>query len=690
DAPSAASLNPALRGDLDAILHRAMERDPRRRYGSATELAEDLRRHLGDEPVIARPPSARDQLLKLARRHRPWVIGLSVAAIALVGGTGLATYFAIQSAQDAERARIQGRRAQAISRFQSDMFSAADPYLAEGEELTLREVLDNAAQELDGGALAEEPAVQASVRMTIGETYLHLGLLRQARRQLETTVELLEQSGDSDELVTALNLLADTSRDRDPASVAWQLEQNERALEIATRLHEPPHASIARSLSDMSITLSWDKRYDEAEEAADKAIRQYRALGPEYADQVARCLSSFGATLTECGRYDEAEETLREAVELRRRQRSENSPELAITLQNLAGLLDARGRFDEAESLYAEAIEAQRASLPPNHPDLAISLHNLASLRQKLGRAAEAVALFREAIAIREHNFGPDHADVATGLLGLAMALTSEADAGSVQTDEVAIEALAAETRALSILRKQFPGGHPFLAATLHNLAASAQKRGEVAEAEARLRESLAMMIAIWDENHPNVAHCRDTLAANLLLQGREAEAVPLLEAALRTREALLDSDHPQIGLTLAKLATARVSIGDADAAREDAERALALLKPRPGLEPDYAVCQLTMLEAIAASGDVDLDIDMQTWDEARATLADYAGEISWQLAEAQRVRALLLGANSPDAVTALAEADRILGASTAPEALTRRTAARIADTRAILGLPAR
>jgi len=186
DAPS---LRRQLSGDLDWIVLKAMEKDRARRYASASELAEDIRRHLRDEPVLAGPPGAAYRIRKFVARHRAAVTAAALVAVALVAGIALATTGLVRARRaEAEAVRqrtaaeAETRKATAVSDFLKDMLASADPHNA-GRDVRVADVLKRAAEKADS-AYAGEPALEAAVRDTIGTTFQSLGDLPSAEKHL--------------------------------------------------------------------------------------------------------------------------------------------------------------------------------------------------------------------------------------------------------------------------------------------------------------------------------------------------------------------------------------------------------------------------------------------------------------------------------------------------------------------------
>lgn len=209
-APSLATDRPGgareLRGDLDSIVLKALADDPEERYGSVRELAEDLDRFLAGQPVTSRAGGVAYRAKKLVARNR----GSVAAAVALLGVLAAGAWGIATQAQRAadERARTQEvhLRLEAVNRFLEEMLEAPRP--AEfGVDVTVREVLDRASTQLSD-AFDEQPEVAATLRTTLGQSYLSLGLLDDAKRELQDALEIRQQAGNAEKRAKARNNLA--------------------------------------------------------------------------------------------------------------------------------------------------------------------------------------------------------------------------------------------------------------------------------------------------------------------------------------------------------------------------------------------------------------------------------------------------------------------------------------------------
>ena len=391
-----------LRGDLDSITMKALEKDRTRRYGTPSELAADINRYLSHEPVEARPASTGYRLQKYVRRHR---IGVAVA-------TGLvmllAAFVAMQGVQlrrttrERDRANRERDRASRITDFMAGIFKVSDPGEARGNSITARELLDNASKEVDTG-LARDPETQAQMMQVMGDVYSSLGLYRRA--------EPLQR----------------------------------QSMEIRQRILGPEHPETLTSMNSLAIVLWYEGHYAEAKKLDRETLDvRRRVLGPEHPETL-KSMSNLASVLNSEGQYAEAEKMDRETLDIGRRVLGPEHPNILKSMNNLSRVLVAEGHYAEAEKLYRETLDIQRRVLGPEHPDSLRSMTNLGDLLDKEGRHAEAEKLFRETLDIQRRVLGPEHPDTATTVYNLGVIAAHRGN----------------RTEALSLLRQALDHGLP-------------------------------------------------------------------------------------------------------------------------------------------------------------------------------------------------------------------------------------
>lgn len=398
------SLMRQLRGDPDAVALKALEKDRNRRYGSPSELAEDIGRYLRNEPVSAHAPSAGYRAGKYMRRHR---VGVAVAAAALLLLAGATVGEGVQlrritqernrATQERDRAARERGRADRIADFMTGIFQAPDPYDTPGHTVTAREILDNGAKKIATG-MNNDPELQAKMMNTIGLSYISLGEYSRAEPQFEGAVEIDRRvlGREAPETVHSMFLLACALAFEARSAEAEKLLRT--TLEIQRRIYGPEHSETLVTMSELAASLLGQGHYAEAEKLYREAFNSERRVdGPE-AENTVYSMASLGVTLGYEGRYAEAETLLREVLDINRRKFGPEDWHTMRSLESLSFVLTSEGRYAEAEKLERANLEIHRRVLGPEHPDTATSEEDLAVTLSYEGRYGEAERLFREAV----------------------------------------------------------------------------------------------------------------------------------------------------------------------------------------------------------------------------------------------------------------------------------------------------
>ncbi len=594
----------ALRGDLDTILLKALQADPRRRYGSVEELAEDLERCLAGQPVRARPDTLGYRLGKFVGRHRAGVAAGALGALLLAG-------FVATLVLERRATQRQQRRAEAVSGFLEELFALPDPNRSRGESVTARQLLSRGAERIRA-ELGGQPEVRADLMGTMGRSFTGLGLYAEARPLLEEALALERRlNGERHlEAARALHDLAtlDLFEGRYGQAAARAAEALALRRELGAGAEELAESALRQA---EAVALGGDPRAAEARYVEALALARRGAR----AERLAKALNLHANLLGELGRDGEARPLFQEALDLYRRAHGERHPELALTLNDLAelerrhdavraerllreaealqrGLFDEphphlattlnnlgllfleTGRLDEAEKALDEALAMGRAVYPGGHPKLASSLVNHAQLRRAQGRYAEAEAGFREAAALQERLLGAGHADTANTWNSLGETLAT-LDRGA--------EAETLYLEALRVLRARLGDRDRRVAATLNNLADLAQTRGDLAQAERRYLEALEVLRAVLGPDHPDVAATLHNLATLRQERGDLPAAEAGYREALAIAERRLGPGHTRVALMrlgLASLLVRRERLSEAEPLARAARDALAAALP--------------------------------------------------------------------------------------------------------------
>ena len=435
---SPARLRRELRGDLDTIVAKALKKSPAERYGSVTELAEDLRRYLRREPIAARPDTWRYRAGKFVRRH---VRAIAATASVIVLLAVVIGFYTMRLAAERDRAQREAARATKVSEVLTGLLTSADPISnrATREGLTVRGLLDRGVDQAEQ-ALADEPEAASEIFAVLGRLYRQFGVYDKAERLLE------------------------------------------RALVSADTAFGPEHLRQAQILNELGAVLTDRGDYAAAERSLQQALDIRRnLLGTDHAD-VAVTMVELGRFYQDRGLNDRAEPLKREALEIRRRVLGEGDRETAVSLSDLASELRLRGDLDGAEALLRQGLEINRKTRGERHPNTGSTLHDLGLIAVARHDYAAAEALFLEALDIHRQTLGPNHPNVAIGLNSLAHVRVAQG------RYDAAAEALA---QALEIARPALGADHQLVAIYSVNLAVVQLARQRPREAEPLLEEGL-------------------------------------------------------------------------------------------------------------------------------------------------------------------------------------------------------
>ncbi len=601
-----ARLGAMLRGDLDCVVMKCLEKDRARRYQTAAGLAADVFRHVAGEPVSAVPPSAAYKLRKFARRHRAGVLAGFVIAVTLILGVVGTTIGMVWALRERDRAEAQATRAELAEEEQGrERQRAENALMGEAEERRRseeqRELAERRATETEQVAGFLSRMLVGVEAEAMGRTIV-LTLRDQARAGLER--QWVGESPDRrartpQEVELALLEFDEAVASGHPVDLARRM-MDQHVLGPASDVLEEQFADQPLVQARIQVSIGEAYRalglYDRAEPQLWAALdARERELGHDHAD-VAAALELLSRVLLAKGNYAEAEELQRDALEVHRKVLGDEHPSVATSLNNLADVLQSKDDFAAAEPLYREALALRRRLLGDEHVAVAQSLNNLAVLLKARGEYLAAEALYRESLALTRKLLGEEHLRVAAGLNNLA---------GLLQTkgDYAAAELLFRD--ALAMRRRLLGDEHPVVAGTLNNLAELLRAKGDDAGAEPLLREALALRRRVLGDRHPDVAQALNNLAALLRAQGRLAEAEPLLREALSIVRTLGECNRGTAA-ALNNLAVLLQAKGDLAGAEPLFREALAVHRELFGdRHPDVAHTLANLALLLEAQGDL-------------------------------------------------------------------------------------
>jgi|CZKD01.1.fsa_nt_gi non-specific serine/threonine protein kinase/serine/threonine-protein kinase len=407
-----------LRGDLDWITLKALERDRTRRYGTPAELAADLGRYLRNEPVIARPPTLVYRTKKYVQRHKFGVAAATAAALLLVA-------FGVMQAVQLRRTTRERDRADRVTKFMTGMFKVSNPSEARGNAVTAREILDKSSKDIETG-LRKDPELQAQLMETMAQTYAGLGLYRRAQGLVEHARAIQSSlfGERKRETLASESYLAQLLRAQGHLPEAEKLLQT--TIEAQRQVLGPNDPDTLASMDRLGYVYANGARPADAESLFRQTLSAERkVLGPDD-PQTLGTLNELAEVLTPQGRYTEADQIYGELIAAQKRTLGPDHPATLLSMSHAAENLEEEGRLQEAEELYSNVIAAQRRVVGPEHPQTLRAMTMLAVTMMKEGRYAEADKLQSQVIEIKARVLGPTHTSTLQSMEMEALNLSRE------------------------------------------------------------------------------------------------------------------------------------------------------------------------------------------------------------------------------------------------------------------------
>ncbi|MBX3359674.1 MAG: serine/threonine protein kinase [Phycisphaeraceae bacterium] len=566
------ALQRELTRELEWIPLKAMRKERTKRYRTPTDLADDVRNYLAGLPLTAGPEKTTYILRKFIRRRRGLVAAVAAVAVALLAGiigtsTGLViarraadseraarrleaaerdraekALAAAQQAAEAEREARQREasqrsRAEATSTFLHDMLSSIDPEKASGRDITVREIIDDAASKV-GPAFKDDPVAEASMRETLGETYHQLARYPEAREQLRLAYDLRVVSlgpDDRETLTSKYNI----------AAVAIALRDVDEARRLLTETLEARRRTLGEDAEDTLVTrslLGFAAQLAGDEEGAlaiyrETAAAQKQALGPG-AKPTLETLCSIADVLQDLGRLNEAESVAREAAEAATLAQGPDGSTTLTARSILAAILKDLSRYEESETLSRAILDSRRRIYGPDHTETLITENVLALTLELVKKYDEASQFARHASDAAATTLGPAHSVTLSYLANLARieqlrGNLDEAERIMRQVLEVRLRDSGEDAQATLVV--------------MNNLGLLLLDRKKPDEAEPIFRRMLAGIERVLPEDHWMRGQARINVAECLSDQGKFEESQTLMLAGYAQMEQVLPAGHSRL-----------------------------------------------------------------------------------------------------------------------------------------------
>jgi non-specific serine/threonine protein kinase/serine/threonine-protein kinase len=546
-----------IRGELDWIVMKALEKDRERRYGSAAALAADVERYLENRPVHASPPNPLYRLRKFVRRHRAGVATAVLVFVSLILGVIGTTTNMIRALRAERVASEEAETARQVSDFLVDLFQVADPAEAQGDSITVRQVLDVGAEKIERD-LGDQPLTQARLMHTIGSVYRQLGLYEEAGQLLENSLEIREKSISGDALEVAASLVSLSDLERSEGNYAEAERLAVRAVSIREETLGSENPELAEALRVLGSALMRQGKSDEARPTLERAVEIYqRVLGPSHPD-LAQSQAVLAGVYWERGEYDTAEPLFLKALETFEQTLGPSDYRVRTTLNDLAALYWSQGKLERATALYQRALEIKVRVLGSDHPTVAGTLNNLALVFDAQDRLSEAEPLLVRGISILEGSLGEDHDTTAMLVANLAWIYYRQGRMA---------EAEPLYDQALAVYNTKLGANHSRVAILLGDQAKMFADQGKADRAIGNLQRAAAIWESNFNPDHPRVAECLHSLAGIYSDQGRLEEAETSYRRALEIRLDKLGPEHPAVEETRSKFVELLRHLGRSDEA---------------------------------------------------------------------------------------------------------------------------
>jgi serine/threonine-protein kinase len=465
-----------LRGDLDNIVMKALRKEPERRYASVGQFSEDIRRHLEGRPVIARKDTIGYRTSKFVARNKVGVTAAVLILLAIIGGLVVSLWEAQNARHQRDMAERERLKAQRINTFLQDMLGAAAPEV-KGYDIKVVDILSEASRHARAEA-ATQPDVMADVLLTLGRTYISLGLYAPAVENLEA------------------------------------------ARDASLKANGELHPTTANSLSCLGLALAYQAPTAGGESVSRRAVELQRKLHPEGSGELGVALYALGMNLIAKGQAKSAEPPLQEAVPLIKRHFGENHGYYMASLTALGAAQERMGKIDSAESLYRRALQVGRDVGPRYRIFIAQASGYLGTLLSDKGNFAEAEKMLLESQNVYREVLGEGNSNLAA----------MEASLGWLYLRAGKYDKAESEYRkALALLPKFLPPENNILVSAKALFGLTLTRAGKPEEGEPYLRDALEIRKKTLPTESYLIPLTESALGECLTARKRYAEAEPLL-----------------------------------------------------------------------------------------------------------------------------------------------------------------
>ena len=550
-----------LRIELDWIVMKALEKEPERRYQTAQEFAQDISNFLAGNPVHAKPPSVAYLLKKTAIRNRGILSATALVILSLAIGFSwaLSERSKAQSAAQAEKSRSE--ELQEVINFQnfqlgnfdlakmgqqqlSDVLEALKSHASdsgvEGEELetyieniesvlapinwtdlskkTLHVNILKPSIDVISSQFSDRPIVRANLLQTLGQTFLHIGMVTEPTEIMHTALQLRRehQGNDHPETLVLINNIGGMLQNQGKLEEA--LPFYTEALEGSRRVLGNQHSQTLAYINNMGALFEAQGKLDKAMPFFTEALEGFRLqLGNDDINTLIM-INNMGGLLQAQRKLDEALPYFMEALKGFRRLFGNDDTNTLVLTQNVGVLLHEQGKPAEAMPFFNEALDGFRRLLGNDHPDTLGLISNMGFLLQDQGELGEAKLFYKEALESRRRVLGNDHRDTLSSIYSMGTLLQ---DQGHLD------EALLYYSDALENRRRSLGNDDPDTLNSINKIGMLFQSQGKLDEAMAYYSDALEGRRRVLGVDHPLTLETFELHEELLKLQTEPNEVEP-------------------------------------------------------------------------------------------------------------------------------------------------------------------
>ncbi len=489
------SLKAKLKGDIDAILMKAIRKEPESRYRTANDFINDLNRYFEGLPVTAREDSFRYRANKFMRRHKQGVAVFSAIVLLISALVGFYTW---RITQERNQAQLEAEKSRQITEYIKEIFRVNDPTEAqiEARDLNAIQLLNNGLERVNN--LESQPAIQSELMIVISDVFYGIGEYQTADSLLQASLSIQKQlyGESSPETARTYHNLGIVKRKQGQLDEA--IEHGEIALDFFTKAPDTDYTLLADVTAELANNYEQKGNADKALALFNQSLSYYnnKTISRLDSQNVASTSRSLGRLLAKQGDYQKAEELLQNTYQINKEFYGNTNLKVAYSANDLGTFYVNINKYEEAYSLFEESIRIKKKFLEENHPSFASTYNNMAVLQERMGNFVAAESLYNQTLSLVKVAFGQRHpATVAT----LSNMGSLERRRGNFARSE------SLYTEVLKLDQQIFGEQHRYVGTDLYNIANIKHLTGNLHTADSLFNESALILKATLPPSHPDL-----------------------------------------------------------------------------------------------------------------------------------------------------------------------------------------